>query len=151
MTLHDLSSSDDFSQVEKLVEANGEKLFHILQDIPPHKQTITMHTNYILNMVNTSIVLALCPASEADYEKLMSLYMLVDKVRTLPYPLTPHITLAYYNYYGFSANVAKKLCAKVNELNKTSFNITLSTEKLFYQCFTSMNDYQKKMSIGDVH
>ena len=71
----------------------------------------------------------------------MQLYYLVDRVKTLPYPFTPHITLAYYNRNGFNENSVHQLEAVVNQLNKSSFEITLSTDKLVYQKFTSMNDY----------
>ena len=57
-----------------------------------------------------------------------------------PY-MTPHITLAYFNYDGFDAGSVQNLREVVNELNKESFEITLNTENIKYQKFTSMNDY----------
>lgn len=93
-------------------------------------------------MVNTSIVLGLYPADEIEYKKMMKLYQLVDDIKNLPYPLTPHITLAYYNRNGFSKDLVSRLENTVNKLNENIFEIELSTEKLVYQKFTSMNDYK---------
>ena len=67
---------------------------------------------------------------------------MVNEVRVCPYPfLTPHITLAYFNYNGFDQKSADKLRALVFELNKKSLPVTLDTNKLCYQKFTSMNEY----------
>ena len=72
----------------------------------------------------------------------MELYYLFDDVKTLGYPLTPHITLGYYNVYGFHPESARKLERIVMELNrKEAIEIELDIENLYYQKFRSMNDY----------
>ena len=48
-------------------------------------------------MVNTSLVLCFEPETDEDCQKLMSYYEMFQKVVPLSYPLTPHITLAYFN------------------------------------------------------
>ena len=67
----------------------------------------------------------------------------IDDVKKLGYPLTPHITLGYYNVNGFSVTSARKLEAIVKELNTTEseIQIELDTKELFYQKFVSMNEY----------
>ena len=100
-----------------------------------------MRTKFIFNMVNTSLVLGLYPVNEEEYAKLMVLYDSIDKIKSLPYPFTPHITLAYYNRFGFSENSKRKLETVVNSLNKESFLIELNTDNLYYQKFTNMNNY----------
>lgn len=90
-----------------------------------------MKTNYIFNMVNTSIVLGLYPADEIEYKKMMKLYQLVDDIKNLPYPLAPHITLAYYNRNGFSKDLVSRLENTVNKLNENIFEIELSTENWY--------------------
>ena len=72
----------------------------------------------------------------------MTIYRIFDGVRTLDYKLTPHVTLGYYNINGFNVSSVWKLENLVNELNKDEFEITIRTEDLFYQHFTSMNDYR---------
>ncbi|MGN0503019.1 MAG: hypothetical protein ACI4HN_08845 [Ruminococcus sp.] len=142
MTLHDLSASDNLDSVAGQVFHNEISLLKVLEENPIQPQTIRMRTNFAINMINISLVLALVPADEAEWNKLQALYSLVDKVMVCPYPyLTPHITLAYYNYNGFDENSLQKLRAVVSELNRQSFEVTLDTNKLFYQKFVSMNEY----------
>ena len=142
MTLHDLSNSPIKENVLAEVTSNKAKLVEILKKHPLTVQTIKMKTNYIINMVNTSLVLALCPVNEKEYEKLMALYHLMDGVKSLPYPFTPHITLAYYSRNAFKQTSAHKLMECVSNLNKGEFEVILNTKRLVYQRFESMNHYE---------
>lgn len=142
MTLHDLSASDALENVAAEVFDNEIKLLRVLRENPQKSRTIKMKTNYIINMVSTSLVLALVPENETEWNKLQEMYDLINEVRTCPYPyLTPHITLAYFNYNGFDEKSADKLKSAVFELNKNHFSIPLQTNRLYYQKFISMNDY----------
>jgi hypothetical protein len=69
------------------------------------------------------------------------IYSYVDEIKSLPYPFTPHITLAYYSHDGFSAESKRKLENIVNILNKSKLTIEIDTDRLFYQKFTNMNTY----------
>ncbi len=141
MTLHDLSASENLNSVSSEIFNNEIRLLQVLNDNPLKPQSIKMKTNFIINMVNTSLVLALVPYDETEWNKLQQLYELVNKVKVCPYPyLTPHITLAYFNYNGFDEDSARKLSRAVAELNRKSFAITLD-DKLYYQKFISMKDY----------
>ena len=142
MTLHDLNNSSNLDEISADMIKTEAVIKDKLHYKPIQKHTITMQTGYIFNMVNTSIVLGLFPFNETEYNKLMKLYNYVDDIKALPYPLTPHITLAYYNRNGFSKENCKKLEKIVNKLNKSSFEIILSTDKLTYQNFTTMNNYK---------
>ena len=142
MTLHDLSTSDNLDSIAPEMFGNEIELLRVLKENPQQLNSIKMKTNYIINMVSTSLVLALVPADEGEWNKLQEMYELINRVKVCPYPyLTPHITLAYFNYNGFDANSADKLKAKVYELNQNRFDITLRTSKLYYQKFVSMNDF----------
>ena len=66
---------------------------------------------------------------------------------TLPYPMTPHITLAYYRKDGFSHEYAEKLTKQIAALNRQPIEITLQTERLYYQHFQSMNSYQNRLCL----
>ena len=140
MTLHDLSNAPVKEAVAADMQENESAI--LLQGKAIVSQTIDMRTKYVFNMVNTSLVLGLYPVNESEYVKLMNLYTMMDSVKSLPYPFTPHITLAYYNRHGFKTEDARKLEQIVKELNRTSFEIQLRTEDLYYQHFTSMNAYQ---------
>ncbi|MBQ7385987.1 MAG: hypothetical protein IJW04_05720 [Ruminococcus sp.] len=141
MTLHDLSNSPVLEDVASELFHNELKALKIAENIT--EQKIKMKSKYIFNMVNTSLVMGLYPADEEEYTKLMNLYYLFDDVKKLGYPLTPHITLGYYNVKGFSAESARKLENIVKELNanEKEIEIELDTKELFYQKFISMNDY----------
>lgn len=146
MTLHDLSNSPVLEDVAAQIFENEIKIAEIAKTIPP--QTIRMKSKYIFNMVNTSLVLGLYPVNEEEYDKLMSLYRIFDSVKELHYPLTPHITLAYYNRNGFDTNAAQKLENIVQTLNRDSFEILLDTHNLYYQKFTGMNQYINIINLG---
>ncbi len=143
ITLHDLSNSSNVSDIGEDMFRNEIILLKYAQSGKIGKSTIRFETNYCINMVGVTIVLALKPKTREDYENLIALYGIADCVRALPYPLTPHITLAYFKYEGFSADKAERLCRIVNRLNKTKLEIEVSTDKLFYEKFTDMNNYYK--------
>lgn len=152
MTLHDLSNSEDFSAIAEDVAENGKKVLQKFRDIEAGN-TIKMRSKYIFNMVNTSLVLGLYPADENEYQKLMALYQAFDEVKRLDYPLTPHITLAYYNVNGFDEEVARKLEKLVREINTCELNhpwgVELDFRELYYQRFQSMNDYTNVFSLSN--
>lgn len=141
MTLHDLSNSPTLSDVSQDIFNNEINLINKLTTVKIKHKSIRMKTKFIFNMVNTSLVLGLYPVNEDEYIKLIDLYGLVDEIKELPYPFTPHITLAYYNSFGFSVESKRKLEAVVNSLNKETFLIELDTDNLYYQKFTNMNNY----------
>jgi len=146
ITLHDLSNSRNLSKIGEEMFRNELTLLKFVHSKKIQACTINFETNYIINMVGTSLVLALKPKTKDDYDKLMNLYTVVDCAKTLPYPLTPHITLAYYNVNGFGAESAERLCRTVNTLNKNSFDISVSTDLLYYEKFTDMNSYHRIFS-----
>ncbi len=149
MTLHDLSNSPVLEDVASKLFHNELKAVKIAEKITDQK--IKMKSKYIFNMVNTSLVMGLYPKSEEEYNKLMDLYCLFDDVKKLGYPLTPHITLGYYNVDGFSVESARKLENIVKELNanEMEIEIELDTKELFYQKFVSMNDYINIFSMAN--
>lgn len=139
MTLHDLSNSPNLQDIATDMFYNELHVLEKRNIVKPGK--IKMKSKYIFNMVNTSLVLGLYPADENEYQKLMELYFLFDEVKQLSYPLTPHITLAYYNPHGFNTESARKLEQIVNKLNLTPLEFELDTRNLYYQKFRNMNDY----------
>ena len=145
MTLHDLSNSPVLENIAVELFENELKAVKKAENIAVQK--IKMRSKYVFNMVNTSLVLGLYPVNEEEYNKLMELYYLFDDVKKVVYPLTPHITLGYYNINGFSVESARKLENIVQELNANVMEIELDTKELFYQKFVSMNEYINPESV----
>ena len=143
MTLHDLSASDNIGEVSADVFMNEVKLLEVLKDSPVKDFTIKMKTNVVINLVSKGLVMALVPCDEEEWNKLQELYELINQVRVCPYPfLTPHVTLAYFNTNGFDEGSVKKLKKIVEKMNESGFDVTLHTDRLYYQHFYSMNDYR---------
>jgi len=142
MTLHDLNSSeyDDYDVLKKMFETEVE-LVKRIRDVACAPDSIKMVTTCVFNMVNTSMVIGLVPKTQEDYHKLMKLYNVVDDICQLPYPLTPHITLAYYNRNGFEGELLTEIERIVNKMNDVSHEIVLSTSRLYYQKFVNMNTF----------
>ena len=141
VTLHDLSNSPTLQSVAEELFFNELKITEKLCEIKKlSNKKITLKSNAVFNMVNTSLVLGLYPVDEDNYNRLMELYYVIDSVKRLSYPLTPHITLGYYNVNGFDTNCAKLLKTAVEKLNAV-MNLDVSVGDLYYQKFTSMNNY----------
>ncbi len=147
LTLHDLVNCPSREEVSEKMDSNLRRIVDMIIDNPVKKTTIDLRPVCVMNMVNTSVVLALQPVSEEDYYKIISVYEMFEEIVKLPYKFTPHITLAYYNRDGFSYSDVLKLKAtieKVNEViaaNPFNSQVFVTTEDLFYQRFTSMNYY----------
>ena len=149
VTLHDLSNSPVLRNVAEELFENELRVIEKKREIQQQeKTTLKMRSRYIFNMVDTSLVLGLYPADESVYCRLMKLYSIFDDVKSLNYPFTPHITLAYYNVNGFSSESARILESTVNRLNDNSFEIELNMNRLYYQKFKSMNDYFDIINLG---
>lgn len=148
MTLHDLGNAEVVDDIANELAQNEKKVQLLCEKLKGVKNTgiIRMRSKCVFNMVNTSLVLGLYPADEVEYEKLMNLYEAFNEVKELPYPLTPHITLAYYNVHGFCDASARKLEEIVCQLNsdelESEIEIVLEARKLYYQHFDSMNHYR---------
>lgn len=141
MTLHDLDASERMEEVAPATFNNEVGLLHLIKEQPISPQTIHMKTHFVVDSVATSLVLALHPLNEEEWNKLQVLYDAIDSIRPLNRDLYPHITLAYYHPNGFPKATADRLREVVFELNKTAFSVILDTRKLFYQKFTDMNSY----------
>ena len=143
MTLHDLLNGVDASDLAEPVRCTGEAARTILRQhradgIPPIRLTSTL----AFNMTNGSVALGFAPDTEADYTALMSMHADYQSVVALNYPLTPHVTLAYFKPGSYSpeevTDLAEALC-EINELPKV--HIAVGAECLHYYTFEDMNTY----------
>ncbi len=154
MTLHDLVSFTNGSSIIEQMDDNLKRLTKLKDehafDVPGIASGIKMRTNYMINMVDTSIVLCLVPDTPDDYRKLISLYKVIDEnVLKLSYPFTPHVTLAYYNRNGFNSYSAFKLQKLVSSLNANkSLTVFLGPLHLVYQRFSAMDSFEDKLILA---
>lgn len=105
MTLHDLVSPEkcasdpaDKARYHQEMTQSLHRASAIVEKIKnEHRdKRIILTADRIVNMVSKSLVLILKPRTEEDYRCLMDMYGWFDEIIRLPYPLTPHITLAYF-------------------------------------------------------
>ena len=75
-----------------------EQASHIVAEIQGEcgGEDIVLLADRAVNMVSKSLVLLMKPTTERDFERFLELYRRFDAVTPLPYPLTPHVTLAYF-------------------------------------------------------
>lgn len=149
VTLHDLSNSPSLQDTAKELFVNELTVIKKISGLRKYTDsTIKMKSKYIFNMVDTSLVLGLYPADADEHRRLSELYSVFDSVKKLDYPFTPHITLAYYNINGFSLQAARILESTVGRLNNNEMEIELNVNNLYYQKFTSMNNYIDIINLG---
>ena len=141
MTLHDLDNCAFLGDVKNELFRNEINVAEKIGEFKKFKGAeIRLKSKYIFNMVNTSLVLGLYPVDENNYRVLTQMYSVLDGVKKLSYPLTPHITLAYFNINGFDSHDATALGDTVRRINDMlDFSVTL--RDLYYQKFMSMNNY----------
>ena len=161
LTLHDLNNDTDISSIYSKIEEAEVQVKSLLNSLVDDKTIIKLKSTRIINMVNTSLVLCFEPETDEDCQKLMSYYEMFQKVVPLSYPLTPHITLAYFNaaFDSFDENgnfrngyipsrYTETLRWIVEELNKMEpMHIELSVFDLAYQHFSSMNHFDTKYQL----
>ena len=150
MTLHDLVCPElcrsDWARQEKYsleVADSLEQAVKIVEKIRKEYagQKITLVADRIVNMVSKSLVLLLRPQTEEDYQLLLDLYRRFDCVQNLPYPLTPHITLAYFTPGMLDGDKLQKAVeyAQINPDNAPVFEF--DAEGIVVQKFLDMQSY----------
>lgn len=70
------------------------------------------------------------------------MYEELQQVVRLDYPLTPHITAAYYKPGRYGRDEIERLAGVFDKLSREPFVIRFRIENLVYQEFTSMNQYE---------
>ena len=161
VTLHDLNNDSDVYLVHPQMEDTEIKIKKAMSSLLQDKTIIRLKSTRIINMVNTSLVLCFEPETEQDCQTIMNYYELFQKIVPLSYPLTPHITLAYFNaafdsydeHMNFrNSYISKEYTAKiktiVEHLNQMDpIHLELSVFDLAYQHFSSMNNYCTKFQL----
>lgn len=143
LTLHDLLNGVDEAALRPRVAETGARATALLEDIrweimPP----ICLNSVAAFNMVNGSVALGFAPDTEADCTAIMDLHARYQDVVPLNYPLTPHVTLAYYKpgcYGPEMVDALRRALAEINALPPV--RLALSADALHYRRFSDMNHY----------
>lgn len=142
ITLHDLVNGKPSPGLERRIRDIRERASGQVREIAARGGTVRLHSTYLFNMVNTSMVLGFAPADEESCGKLMGYYEALQDVVCLGYPLTPHVTLAYFRPGTIGEEPLSRLRQAVDRINsreKVCFELPVS--RLEYQLFSSMNCY----------
>ena len=142
MTLHDLLNGVDEAALAEPVRRTGEQARSILSDLRREAFPIRLTSTLAFNMTNGSVALGFAPDTEEDCAALLGMHARFQDVVTLNYPLTPHVTLAYYKPGSYSPETVNHLAdalAQINQLPKV--HITVDAACLHYYTFRDMNTY----------
>lgn len=138
MTMHDLVNGvpDQPGLQERMTEAvkNAEA---VLREVKTDG-CLHMRGTWLFNMVNTSIVLGLEPMDPQTWKRLDEMYMALERVVTLGYPFTPHITMAYFRPGRYSPEQVQRLSAAMHPVHQI---LSFPMSDLIFQTFSDMNHY----------
>ena len=143
MTLHDLLNGVDEAALREPVLRTGEQAKALLQaqrtsQQPPIRLTSTL----AFNMTCGSVALGFAPDTEEDCTSLMTMHAAYQDVVALNYPLTPHVTLAYFRPGTYSPEDVARLAEALSEINALpKVRIAVDAECLHYYTFEDMNTY----------
>jgi len=155
ITLHDLSTTPPGERhtFARTAAQHQPGVKNILSDISQFcARKVCLRPTRILSLVGRSVVLLFEPATDSDCASLMDMYRRFDPIVPLPYPLTPHVTLAYYKpqfTHGGTdeqhtlPHTLRALDAAFARILRSHplDTVELSTNRLYYRCFTNMADY----------
>ena len=109
ITLHDLLNGKPSRELRDRVAQTREAALAVVREIRGKHETVRLHSTALFNMVNTSMVLGFAPADEESCGRLMAYYGMLQEIVRLDYPLTPHVTVAYFRPGVISAEWTEAL------------------------------------------
>ena len=142
MTLHDLLNGVDEAALLEPVRRTGEAAKAILARQRKESRTIHLTSTLAFNMTCGSVALGFAPDTEEDCALLMSMHAEYQAVVALNYPLTPHVTLAYFKPGTYGPETVARLGEALREINALpKVRITVDADCLHYYTFRDMNTY----------
>ena len=140
MTLHDLLNGVDAATLAAPVRQTGEQAKDLLASMrAEHIPSIRLTSTCAFNMTCGSVALGFAPDTAEDCAAIMDIHARFQDVVALSYPLTPHVTLAYYRPGTHDTASLADALREIHALEKV--HITLSAQELHYYRFTDMNTY----------
>ena len=147
ITLHDLSNgnpSEDLWQISRRNHIHTTRILEEFRQMDMDK--IRLKPVAVFNMMNTSIVLGLEAVNDGSCQMIMEMYDRLQQVVELNYPLTLHVTLAYFKPGDYSSESVQKLKRVIGKINSALIpEIEVNIDQLFYQRFDDMNTYYEPM------
>ncbi len=146
LTLHDLLNGTDEEALREGVHRTGEQAKAILAaQRAAHLPEVRLTSTRAFNMVNGSVALGFAPDTEEDCAILMGMHAQYQAVVPLTYPLTPHVTLAYYKPGVYGPEMVGALAGVLADAAALpKVRLTLRAEMLHYYLFRDMNTYIRK-------
>lgn len=142
ITLHDLISGKPCPELEERVRSVRGRAMDVVRAIAGSGVSVRVESTRVFNMVNASLVLGFAPSDEESCRMLMGCYEALQGAVRLDYPLTPHVTLAYFRPGVVSGEALSRLREAVDRagrMEQLRFELPLS--RLEYQLFSDMNSY----------
>ena len=145
ITLHDLLSGAPDQALRRRIDSVRAPALARVRRIAEAGGTVRLHSTALFNMVNTSMVLGFAPVDEESCRRLMACYEQLQEVVPLNYPLTPHVTVAYFRPGTISAEMVGALRGVVEETGcREGILVELSMKTVEYQLFSDMNHYWRE-------
>ena len=142
MTLHDLLNGVDEAALHEPVRRTGEAAKAILARQRGEARPIRLTATWAFNMTCGSVALGFAPDTEADCAALMGMHADYQAVVPLNYPLTPHVTLAYFRPGAYAPEAVARLAEALAEINSLPrVRVTVDAACLHYYTFADMNTY----------
>lgn len=143
ITLHDLINGGNLKVLEDKIQKTGKLALERVKVINQEKLNIKLKSTYLFNLVSRSMVLGFEPVDEESCQKLMALHESFQSIVHLNYPLTPHVTLAYFIPNKIiNAEQIDKLQSVIDFVKaREPINVLLEGSMLEYKTFSSMNSY----------
>ncbi|WP_182112919.1 MULTISPECIES: hypothetical protein [unclassified Actinotalea] len=138
VTLHDLRASPHLEDIADAVFLDDPRTGALVAEARA-LGPVDMRFTTVFNMVNTSVVVGLLPASEADCARLLAARALLDEIVPSG-PFTPHVTLAYYRPAAAAPVDPRHLAETLDRLTERVAErpVTLAPERLRSTHFSTM-------------
>lgn len=142
LTLHDLASGPPSGSLEHRIRETRFGAAKKTAGLSREGETIRLRSTFLFNMVNTSMVLGFEPEEEESCQRLMRYYEAFQETVRLSYPLTPHVTVAYFRPGRISGEQIGRLQEAVDFVKaREQLKLELTGAMLEYQEFSDMNHY----------
>ncbi|ADG75750.1 hypothetical protein Cfla_2866 [Cellulomonas flavigena DSM 20109] len=142
VTLHDLRAAPRLEDVSDAVAQDDPRVSELVAEARA-LGPVQMRCTTVFNLMSTSVVVGLLPATEADCARLLAARALFDEVVPSG-PFTPHVTLAYYRPSAPAPLDPRHLARTLDRLTEqvAGWPVTLAPERLRSTRFTSMATYR---------
>ncbi|AEX86470.1 hypothetical protein Marpi_2095 [Marinitoga piezophila KA3] len=150
LTIHDLCNYFTADNLEKCMKNSENKVKEVFRELKEiyENTTITLNSNGLFNG-GAAIGIQFYPKDFPDFNALINMYNIFEKVLPLKKILIPHVTLGYYLPKEYTYDEIQTIKKVLNDI-EFSFEITLSLNALTFQRFENMIKYIDLFSLKDI-